>query len=160
MRAVEQIAFQDRMPFNHCWGCGADNPNGFQLKSCWDRDVAVADWQPSPEYMAGPEHVLNGGVISTLIDCHGVCTAIADDYRHEGREIGEGETIWYVTGNLNVTFLKPTPIDAPVHLEAIVARREGRKAWVDVTLSSRGEPRARGEVLAIRVPTEWLEERR
>lgn len=155
----QQRAFQDGMPFNHCWGCGADNPDGFQLKSYWEGEQAVATWRPRPQYMAGPEHVLNGGVISTLIDCHAICTAVADGYRREERPIGEGETIWYVTGTLEVTFLKPTPIDQPVHLSASVARQEGRKSWVEVTLSSQGEPCARGNVLAIRVPLEWLQQR-
>ena len=150
-------AFQDGMPHNHCWGCGPDNEKGLRIKSYWtEAGHSACDWHPSPEHMAGPTHVVNGGIISTLIDCHGICTAIADAYEREGRAIGEGETIWYVTGNLNVRFLKPTPIAAPVHLEATVERREGRKSWVTVTLSSEGEPRALGEVLAIRVPSEWL----
>ncbi|MGH2542801.1 MAG: PaaI family thioesterase [Ardenticatenaceae bacterium] len=153
---AERKAFQDSMPFNQCWGCGADNPDGFQLKSYWEEDVALATWQPEPQYMAGPEHVLNGGVISTLIDCHGVCSVVADAYRREGRGIGEGDLIWYVTGHLNVTFLKPTPIDAPVRLEARIKGYEGRKTWVAVTLLSLEDARAKGEVLAIRVPGSWL----
>ncbi len=157
MANEDSSAFQDAMPFNHCWGCGADNENGLQLKSHWQGERAVAAWQPQAQYMAGPEHVLNGGIISTLLDCHGVCTAVADGYRQEGRAVGEGEIIWYVTGSLSVSFLKPTPIDAPVHLEAIVERREGRKTWLQLLLSSQGEARARGELLAIRVSPEWME---
>src|SRR5690242_4201687 len=87
-------AFQDLMPFNHCWGCGADNPAGLQLKSTWSADepgVAIATFRPRAEHMAGPRHVLNGGIIATLLDCHGVCTSVADAYRHEGRSIGHGE---------------------------------------------------------------------
>ena len=30
------IPFQDLMHDNFCWGCGADNPDGLQLKSRWD----------------------------------------------------------------------------------------------------------------------------
>lgn len=157
MAASETGVFQDGMPHNHCWGCGPANTKGLQIKSRWGAaGQSVCDWQPHPEHAAGPTHVVNGGIISTLIDCHGICTAIADAYQHEGRAIGEGETIWYVTGNLNVRFLKPTSIAAPVHLEAQVDRREGRKMWVSVTLSSEGEPRAVGEVLAVRVPADWL----
>ncbi len=155
---TDQPAFQDQMPFNHCWGCGADNPDGFQLKSFWSGERAVAEWMPRPEHMAGPEHVLNGGVIATLLDCHAVCTAVADHYRREGRAIGEGEVVWCVTGRLDVTFLKPTPIDAPVHLTAAIAERDGRKSWVEVTLSSQEIPRATARVLAIRVPETWMME--
>ena len=34
-------AFQDAMKDNFCWGCGADNPDGLQLKSHWDGDESV-----------------------------------------------------------------------------------------------------------------------
>src|SRR4051794_41774533 len=57
-------AFQDRMHDNFCFGCGADNPDGLQLKSAWDTvdpEVAVAEWMPGPVHAAGPPHILNGG---------------------------------------------------------------------------------------------------
>jgi hypothetical protein len=68
-------AFQDQIPDNYCWGCGADNPDGLHLKSEWDGDDAIAHWTPWPRFAAGPKHILNGGIIATLLDCHGVCTA-------------------------------------------------------------------------------------
>ena len=69
-------AFQDQIPDNFCFGCGADNPDGLHLKSEWEGDIAVARWTPWPSHAAGPKHILNGGIIATLLDCHGVCTAI------------------------------------------------------------------------------------
>ena len=33
---MEQLAFQEQIGGNHCWGCGALNENGLQLKSYWD----------------------------------------------------------------------------------------------------------------------------
>jgi acyl-coenzyme A thioesterase PaaI-like protein len=154
---MTEPAFQDLMPYNHCWGCGPGNRRGLRLKSFWEGERSVSDWQPSPEHAAGPKHVLNGGIIATLIDCHAICTAVADAYRREGRRIGEGEVIWCVTANLAVRYLEPTPIVSPVHLEAEIARREGRKSWVAVTLSSQGKPRATAEVLAVRVAPAWLD---
>ena len=77
MGQVRGKAFQDEMVGNYCWGCGADNPAGLHLKSYWDGEVAVAQWTPAHEYSAGPRHILNGGIIATLLDCHGVCTAVA-----------------------------------------------------------------------------------
>ena len=32
------IAIQDAIPDNHCWGCGARNPQGLRIKSYWDGD--------------------------------------------------------------------------------------------------------------------------
>ena len=70
-------SFQEQMPGNHCWGCGPDNPDGLHLRSRWQGDEAVAVWQPRPEHMAGPRHILFGGIIAALIDCHSICTAYA-----------------------------------------------------------------------------------
>ena len=77
-------AIQDQLHDNFCWGCGADNPDGLQLKSSWDGTVATATWTPDAVHAAGPRHLLNGGIIATVLDCHGVCTAIADAYEREG----------------------------------------------------------------------------
>ena len=110
-------AFQDRMHDNFCFGCGADNPDGLQLKSAWgadDPEVAVAQWTPGPVHAAGPRHILNGGIIATLLDCHGICTAVADAYRREGRDVGSDPDLWYATASMQVDYLRPTPIDEPV----------------------------------------------
>ena len=119
---TDSKAFQDHFEHNLCFGCGAANPEGLQLKSYWDGDDAVATFIPESHHMAGPAHVLNGGIIGTIIDCHCVCTAIADAYRREGRSVGTGTYIWYATVSLKVDYLLPTPIDCPVTLSAHVSR--------------------------------------
>jgi len=152
-------AFQDLMPFNHCWGCGADNPDGLRLKSRWSMevpDLALAAFRPRPEHVAGPTHVLNGGIIATVLDCHGVCTAVADAYRTAGREIGTGETIWFATGTLTVTYLKPAPVDAELELRAHVDRAGERASDVACELLADGGIRARAAVTAVRVPAAWM----
>jgi hypothetical protein len=95
-------AIQDQLVDNFCWGCGADNPDGLQLKSFVDGDGVVARWQPSPIYAAGPRTVLNGGIIASLLDCHGVCTAIARAYASEERLISSQPEIWCATSLLSV----------------------------------------------------------
>ncbi len=82
-------AFQDLMPDNACWGCGSANAGGLQLKSYWEGEEAVATWQPRLEHASGSPHVLNGGIIATLLDCHGVCTAVSAAYRRRGPEPGD-----------------------------------------------------------------------
>src|SRR6476660_2418905 len=152
-------AFQDLMPFNHCWGCGADTPAGLLLKSRWsagDPAVAIATFRRKTEHMAGPRHVLNGGIIATILDCHGVCTSVADAYRREGRAIGRGDTIWFATGSLDVTYLAPVPVDASVELQARVVEQGERKTVVDCTLVAADDVCARAAVTAVRVPASWL----
>jgi acyl-coenzyme A thioesterase PaaI-like protein len=148
-------SFQDQMRDNYCWGCGADNPDGLQLKSYWDGDIALAEWQPHHAHAAGPRHILNGGVIATLLDCLGVCTAIADAYRRDDRPIGSEPEIWYATASMSVEYLRPTPLAAPVSLNARVVAIDDRHTTVECVLESQGKPRARASVRAIRVPDDW-----
>jgi acyl-coenzyme A thioesterase PaaI-like protein len=150
-------AFQDAFPTNHCWGCGPSNQHGLRIKSYWEGDESVCRFRPSPEHMAGPTHVLNGGIIATVIDCHCVCTAWADVYRSAAREMGSQPVPWCVTGSLKVDYLAPTPIDAVVELRARIRERNGRKRIVECTVFAGGKPCARAEVLAIEVPPSWLE---
>lgn len=150
--------FQDRMHDNFCFGCGADNPDGLQLKSAWDPvdpDRSVATWQPRPVHSAGPRSILTGGIIGTVLDCHGICTAIADAYRREGREVGSAPDIWYATASMTVDYLRPAPLDAPVVLSARVVAVEDRFTTVECALDSAGKPRATATVRAVRVPDSW-----
>lgn len=151
-------AFQDRMHDNFCFGCGADNPDGLQLKSAWDAtdpEVAVAEWVPDPMHAAGPRHILNGGIIATLLDCHGICTAVADAYRREGRDVGTDPDLWFATASMQVAYLRPAPIARPVALAARVVVVEDRFTTVDCELIADGKPRARATVRAVRVPDTW-----
>jgi acyl-coenzyme A thioesterase PaaI-like protein len=148
-----EIAFQDQGAVHHCHGCGADNEKGLRLKSYWDGDEAIAAWRAQAHHCGGTRENLNGGIIASLIDCHSLNLAIAQAYRAEQRPIGSPPRIGYVTANMNVSYLKPTPIDQPIELRARVTKIEGRKTWVNCTLSAGGAVRARGEVLGVRV--EW-----
>jgi acyl-coenzyme A thioesterase PaaI-like protein len=158
-RIVEIQAFQDNIPGNYCWGCGNINEHGLQIKSYWSDDEAVCTWQPKPYHAAGPTHVLNGGIIATVIDCHSVCTAIAAAYRAEGREIGTEPLIWYVTKSLQVTYLRPTPLDQPITLRARIKETNEKVTILTCSLfeKGKGEECARGEVVAVRVANAWLE---
>lgn len=152
---MDACAFQEQLSGNHCWGCGALNAHGLQIKSYWAGDEAVCSWDPKPYHMAGPKHVLNGGIIATLIDCHCICTAIAAAYRAERRAIGTEPGIWYATGSLQVTYLRPTPIDQRLHLRAQIKESKERKTTVFCSLFANGDECARGEVVAVRVPPAW-----
>jgi acyl-coenzyme A thioesterase PaaI-like protein len=144
-------AFQDQGSVSHCHGCGADNDKGLQIKSFWDGDEAVATWRAQPHHCGGRREIVNGGIVASLIDCHSLNLAIAQAYRAEGRPIGSSPRIGYVTGNLNVSYLKPAPIAEPLNLRARITKIEGRKAWVTCTMSAAGQVCATGEVLGIRV---------
>ena len=148
-------AIQDAIPHNHCWGCGTLNPHGLQIKSYPDGDETVCRFEPPPRFMAGPTHVLYGGIIASLFDCHCICTAIADAYRTGGRPIGSEPNLWAVTASLKVDYLAPTPLGQPVELRARVVEAKGRKRVVACTLRSGERDCARAEVVAVEVPAGW-----
>jgi acyl-coenzyme A thioesterase PaaI-like protein len=148
---MSEQAFQDQGSVHHCHGCGADNPHGLRIKSYWDGDEAIATWRPQPHHCGGRKEIVNGGVIATLIDCHSLNLAIAHAYRAEQRPIGSAPRIGYVTGNLNISYLRPTPMGEPLQLRARITKIDGRKVWVNCTLSAAGEICATGEVLGVRV---------
>ncbi len=152
---MNETAFQDEMRDNYCWGCGSLNDSGLRIKSYWSADEAICNWQPKDYHMAGPQHILNGGIIATIMDCHCICTAIATAYRAEGRGMSSEPSIWYATGSLQVTYLRPTPINEPVILRARVKETTAKKTILTCSLFARGEECARGDVVAIRVPPAW-----
>jgi len=144
-------SFQDQGSVKHCHGCGADNEKGLRIKSYWDGDEGLCTWQPQPHHCGGSGDIVNGGIIATLIDCHSLNLAIAHAYRAEGRPIDSSPKISYVTANLNVSYLRPTPIDKSLQLRAKIVKLEGRKALVRCTLSADGQLCATGEVVGVRV---------
>ena len=85
-RLVSEKAFQDYYPdaLSHCYGCGRLNEHGLQLKSYWDGEETVAVFHPQPYHMAIPGYVY-GGLLASIIDCHGTGTAAAAAYRAEQR---------------------------------------------------------------------------
>lgn len=134
-----------------CYGCGADNKNGLQIKSYWEGDEGVCRWKPQPHHSSGPKDSLNGGVAATLIDCHSVYTAIASAYRAEGREMGEGDEIDAATAKLTVTYLRRTPMDTTLELRSKVVKTGNRSIVVETVITADGEECIKGEVVAVRL---------
>lgn len=155
MSSETRIAIQDQIGGNHCWGCGPLNPAGLQIKSFWDGEQAVCTFHPQPAHMAGPTHVVNGGIIATVLDCHSVCTAIAAAADDEGGSPADFPDLWYATASLHVDYLRPTPIDQALTLRARVIAVDGRRTTVAATLHAGAQECARAEVVAVRVPPSW-----
>jgi acyl-coenzyme A thioesterase PaaI-like protein len=149
---MSEKAFQDHYTDEHslCYGCGRLNPHGLQIKSYWDGDESVCRFTPGPQHTAVPGFVY-GGLIASVIDCHGTGTAAAAAYRAAGRPMGTGPDIRFVTASLHVDYLRPTPIDATMELRGSVREIQDRKVTVAVTLTSQGKLCARGEVVAVRL---------
>ena len=156
---MTEKAFQDYYPddVSHCFGCGKLNEKGHQIKSYWDGDESVAVFTPQPYHTAIPGYVY-GGLIASLIDCHGTGTAAAAAYREEGREMSSEPALRYVTASLHVDYLRPTPMGVPLELRGTVEEIKGKKVVVSETLSANGEICARGRVVAVRMPEGMLQQ--
>jgi acyl-coenzyme A thioesterase PaaI-like protein len=150
---MDQKAFQDYYPdhLSHCYGCGRLNENGLQIRSYWDGEESVAVFHPKPFHTAIPGYVY-GGLIASMIDCHGTGTAAAAAYRAEGRSMDTEPALRFLTGSLHVEYLRPTPLGVPLEVRGRVKEIKGRKVTVSATVSARGEVCARGEVVAIQMP--------
>lgn len=148
------LALQDVWPEGTCYGCGPSNPRGLHIKSYWDGDDVICTFNPLPDHNAGFDNVMYGGLVASLCDCHSVWTAIAATYRHEGREHGSAPHISYVTGNLSVRFLRPTPLDQPTILRARVEGLATRKAIVRCDVWAGDQKTVEANVVAIRVPAD------
>lgn len=154
---MKDKAFQDYYPedLSVCYGCGRLNEYGLQIKSFWDGEETVCRFQPRPYHTAVPGYVY-GGLIASLIDCHSTGTAAAAAYRAEGRAMDTEPALRYVTGSLHVDYLAPTPIEGPLELRSKVTKIEGRKVVVATSLFAGGQECARGKVVAVRIPEDWL----
>jgi acyl-coenzyme A thioesterase PaaI-like protein len=154
---VSEKAFQDYYPDEvaQCYGCGRLNEHGLQIKSYWDGDEAVCTYTPRPYHTAVPGYVY-GGLIASLIDCHGTGSAAIFAHQAAGQDLGADPSLRFVTASLKVDYLRPTPLGPPLMLRSRVREIKGRKVVVDITLSVEDQICARGEVIAVQVPEHFL----
>ena len=144
-------AIQDLYPDElvHCYGCGMNNPDGYQLKTYLAGDETIAHFTPDEKFTALPCSVY-GGLVASLLDCHGTGSAAAFACIAENIDLENNATIISVrcvTASLKVDFKAPIPMELKGKLRSI----EGRKIWVDMTLSADGIVCATGEILAIKL---------
>jgi acyl-coenzyme A thioesterase PaaI-like protein len=150
---MSEKAFQDYYPdyFAVCYGCGSQNEFGHQIKSRWDGEESVAHFQPEPYHTALPGYVY-GGLLASLIDCHGTGTAAAAGYRAENRPMDSEPPLRYLTASLHVDYLKPTPLGPVLEIRGKVKEVKGRKITIEEWIIVNGVITVRGEVVAVQVP--------
>lgn len=150
---MEKISFQDCYAddLSHCYGCGRLNTDGLHIKSYWDGEESVAKFTPRPYHIAAPGFVY-GGIIASLIDCHGTGTAAAAMYRREGRDMGSEPKLRFVTASLKVDYLLPTPLGVELEARGTVKDIGDRRVTVAVNVIVEGEVCAKGVVTAVRMP--------
>ena len=146
-------AFQDYYPEHlaYCYGCGRLNEHGYRIMTFWEGDEAVTRFSPQAFHTAVPGFVY-GGLLASLIDCHSTGAAAAAMYRSEKRGMESLPSFRFVTGSLQVSYLKATPLGPELVIRGRVQSIEGRKVIIDSTLLVERVVTVRAEVVAIQMP--------
>lgn len=146
-------AFQDYYPENvaHCYGCGRLNEQGHRIRTFWEGEETVTHFQPRPEHTAIPGFVY-GGLLASLIDCHGTGTAAAAMYRAQGRAMDSEPPLRFVTASLHVDYLRPTPLGPELEIRGRIKEIRGRKVIVEAEVRAEGMTTAKGEIVAALMP--------
>ena len=150
-------AVQDTYPNDvaHCYGCGRLNEHGLHIRSAWDGDDTIAVLMPRPCHTAIPGYVY-GGLLASLIDCHGTGSAALAAYKAAGRDPGTEPPLRFVTASLHVDYLRPTPMGVSLEARGRIVEVKPRKVVVDVSVMAAGELCAKGNVVAVLMPEHML----
>ena len=146
-------AIQDDYPDEHahCFGCGRHNPLGIQLKSYLSEGYTHAQITPPKHYTGGVPNHLFGGMIAALLDCHGTASAAAFYRQKTPSNESQQPMARFVTANLNIDFLKPTPLDETLELFGSLISLDERKVSVSLTLKAGEITCANATMLAIKL---------
>lgn len=151
-------AIQDIYPDDiaWCYGCGRLNDDGHHLRTGWHGEKTITIYTPESKYMGIPGFIY-GGLMASLIDCHGTGSAALALHRKNGHEIGDGaEPPRFVTANLNVDFLKPTPQHVPLKAIGTVEEIHPKKWKVETEVYAQDTLCARGTVVLVVMPSTFL----
>ncbi len=151
-------AFQDYYPENlsHCYGCGANNQQGHQLKSYWHKttnaaEQTIAHFTPKPYHTAVPKFVY-GGLLASLIDCHGTGSAAAISYKRAKRAMDSEPAFRFVTAALNINYLAPTPMGVELTLIGSFSEVTDKKVIVNIVVLAQDKICVKGQVIAVKMP--------
>lgn len=148
-------AIQDEYPddFAWCYGCGRLNQEGYHFRTGWLGEKTITLYTPKPEHTAILGFVY-GGLLASLIDCHGTGSASLALYRKNGYEIGDSaEPPRFVTGSLHVDFKKPTPQGEVLKAIGTVEEIHPKKWRVKTEVYASDIIVATGEVVAVVMPS-------
>jgi acyl-coenzyme A thioesterase PaaI-like protein len=156
---MAEKAFQDDYPGDlaMCYGCGRLNEFGHQIKSYWDGDESVCHFSPRPEHTAVEGYVY-GGLLASLIDCHGTGTAAAAAYKEQGRPMDSQPALRFLTASLHVDYHKPTPLGPALEVRGRVKEVKGRRVTIEEWILANGAITVRGQVVAVQVPAAMIHE--
>ncbi len=157
MTETIEYAIQDDYAedFAWCYGCGRLNKNGHKFRTGWNGQETITWYTPKIEHTAIPGFVY-GGLIASLVDCHGTGSASLALHRKNGFEPGSGEgPPRFVTASLHVDYLKPTPQGIALKAVGTVEEIHPKKFKVQIEVYAGETLCATGEVTAVVMPASF-----
>lgn len=133
-------------PNSICFGCGPANEKGLKIDSFQSEEGLVLKFTPSEEHQAFPG-MINGGIIGTLLDCHGNWAA-AMAIMGEQKMVHPPCT---VTAKYEVKLRRPTPLGVELVILATISELMDDRAKVEMTLTADGKVCAVGSGLFVAV---------
>ncbi|HJM66805.1 MAG TPA: PaaI family thioesterase [Candidatus Thalassarchaeaceae archaeon] len=144
-KSVQEI----HAPNSICFGCGPANEEGLRIRSFTRNDIENGlkmTFNTEEHHQAFPGMV-NGGIIGTLLDCHGNWTAaIAIMTLH-----GDSEPPCTVTANYSVQLRRPTPHGTELTVTSEVIDLQEDRASIRMEMHAEDVLCARGEGLFVAV---------
>lgn len=129
---------------NRCFGCGQQNPSGLRLKFFVDEEHTIVCRVRLTRRFEGPPGHAHGGIIATLLD---------EAMSKANRQFG----VLAMTRQMEVEYLKPVPLGAPLSLTGRHAESSGRKHRCEAEIANHsGEVLARAKGLFLEVKPEML----
>jgi uncharacterized protein (TIGR00369 family) len=108
----------------HCFGCGPANPQGLHLDFTIDSEAHTSTALVRlTRFHEGPPGHIHGGIIATLMD---------EAMSKLNRPLGA----LAMTRNMEVDYLRPSPLNQLLTLTGRHLRREGRKLFHEAELTS------------------------
>lgn len=104
-------------------------------------------------YCGGFPGLAYGGIIASIMDCHGAASAAAFECAVDGVLPHEPITKRFLTASLTVDFRQPTPLGTELTLIGSRVERSERKSVIELQLGNAGTVFATGRLVAVRLPT-------
>jgi acyl-coenzyme A thioesterase PaaI-like protein len=137
----DHLSIQESLyPETTCFGCGHANPDGLHLRSYRVGDVTIAEFTPRPEHDNGFGFV-NGGIISTVLDCHGAAVVMWEAAQRDWRA-APGAPLPFITAGFEVRFSRPTPLGPSIRLVASPVALDEETIVVEAALEHESKTRA------------------
>ena len=129
----------------HCYGCGQENPLGLRLEVVAGPNLSVTSSFFAAADFGGATGLTHGGALATAID---------EVLSFLGRLLG----FEVVTGQLNLAYRRPVPVNTKVSINAWVTGMAGRKLSTRAEISlPGGDVAVEANALFIQVPTSFVQ---